>query len=276
MVLERRHRAGAEVRDRADVEHDLPRRQLPDERRVLDGTDPVADPVRVERLERAPHRGRPDDLARVGHRREPFALRVAEDVRVRLRRELRLEPSEPDPGEPVRERISDRGSGLVLREAAGDVRGERDLDPVQLAGLVGAVAEAGEDLVPGDAAADALRRGEDPLDVDRAVRGRLRCVVDDDLAEVVGLLERVRGQDPDLDEVREVPELVELSESLHCVGGERVVVPPRDLEQRLRPHRPLEVDVQLDLRVRHEGSTAASSRAAQRRSISTASQIVPS
>src|SRR6185369_2312523 len=54
-----------------------------------------------------------------------------------------------------------------------------------------------------------------------------------------------------VEEVREVSEVVEGLDLLLGPGRQRVVVPPRHLEQRLRPHRPLEVDVQLDLRVGH-------------------------
>ena len=61
---------------------------------------------------------------------------------------------------------------------------------------------------------DALGRAEDPLEVDGAVGRRLGRVVDDHLAEVRLLLERVRRQDPDLDEVAEVGELVERGEAL--------------------------------------------------------------
>ena len=153
---------------------------------------------------------------------------------------------------------------------------------MQLLGLVRAVAVAGEDLVPVHTARDALRRREDPLDVDGPVRGRLRRVVDDHLPEVGGGLERVRGQDPDLDEVLEVPVLVERREALDGVRRQRVVVATRDLEQGRRPDRPLEVDVELDLRIHQlspvpvSGSPGRTPCAAQRFSKKTAAQIEPS
>ena len=75
---------------------------------------------------------------------------------------------------------------------------------MQLLRLLRAVADAFEDVLPRAAAADALGRAEDPLEVDGAVRGRLGRVVDDHLAEVRFLLQRVRREDPDLDEVAEV------------------------------------------------------------------------
>jgi hypothetical protein len=90
------------------------------------------------------------------------------------------------------------------------VLGERRLRPV---------ARALEDLLPGAAATDALRRAEDRLEVDGAVRRGLRRVVDDDLPEVGRRPERVRRQDPDLDEVAEVAEAVQLLQPLDRVGG---------------------------------------------------------
>jgi hypothetical protein len=49
--------------------------------------------------------------------------------------------------------------------------------------------------------------------------------------------------------VVEVAEAVELAEALDRVDRERLAVPARDLQQRFRLDRRLEVDVQLDLRV---------------------------
>ena len=60
--------------------------------------------------------------------------------------------------------------------------------------------------------------------------GGLGGVVDDDLAEVVRLPQRMGRQDPCLDEVLEVAELVELREALDRLCRERVVVAARDLE----------------------------------------------
>ena len=210
--------------------------------------------VGAELLERAAHRRRPGDLAGVRDRGEAQLAREREGRLVRLGRELGLEAAEPDADDAalaVGGRVAHDLLGLVEREAADDVGRQPHLDAVQLARLLRPVAVAAEDLVPADPAPHALARREDPLEVDRAVRGGLGRVVDDDLAEVLRRLQRVRGQDPDLDEVREVAEVVELGEPLLGLGRERVVVAPRDLEQRRRPHRPLEVDVQLDLRIAH-------------------------
>ena len=119
---------------------------------------------------------------------------------------------------------------------------------MELARLLRAGADAVEDRLPGDAATDALGGAEDALEVDGAVRGRLLRVVDDHLPEVRLGAERVRRQHPDLDEVPEVPERVERLE----VVGQRVVVAPGDLPQRVGADCALEVDVQLDLRVATE------------------------
>src|SRR5262249_320581 len=107
------------------------------------------------------------------------------------------------------------------------------------------------------AAGDAFRRREDSLEVHRAVRRRLGGVVAHDLAEVLPSLERVRGQDPDLDEVPEVAEAVEALE----VVGERIVVALPNLPPRVRANGPLEVYVKLDLR---EGPQRFASFSSQR------------
>ena len=121
---------------------------------------------------------------------------------------------------------------------------------MQLAGLLGAVAVAGVEAIPVDAAPRALDGGEDRLHVHGAVgRGLLR-VVDGDAAEVVGVPQHVRGHDPDLDEVREIAKAVELRELLRAVGREREPVPSCELEERVRPDGAFEVHVQLDLGVR--------------------------
>ena len=117
-----------------------------------------------------------------------------------------------------------------------------------LVGLDRAVGVPGEQLVPADAALDPLTRREDALQIDRAERGRLARVVDHDLAEVVARAQAVRGEDPHVDEVREVRELVQRLQALDGVRRQRLAVSPGDVQQRLRPDRPLEVDVQLDLR----------------------------
>src|SRR5439155_25708253 len=104
----------------------------------------------------------------------------------------------------IRGRVTDHLLGLLFRRAAEDVGRQAHRDAVPLFRFLRSVAVTGEDLVPGDSAPNALRGREDPLDVDGAVRSRLRRVVDDHLTEVVCRPQRVRGHDPDLDEVREV------------------------------------------------------------------------
>ncbi len=169
------------------------------------------------------------------HRGEPERARECERRLVRLGRELGLEPAEADAHDAAVAETSsplDGQARLLLGEAARDVRSQSNLDAVALARRVRAVADPSVDLVPGAAAPDAaLGRAEDPLEVDAAAcaLGLLR-IVDDDLSEVGGGPQRVRGQHPDLDEVREVAEAVERFE----VVGQRIVVPLRDRSQRLR------------------------------------------
>src|ERR671911_1535004 len=71
---------------------------------------------------------------------------------------------------------------------------------------------------------------------------------------------------------REVAVVVERSQPLDGVGGQRVVVSPRDLEQGRGADRPFEVDVKLDLWIRHSVARRVSA-ACQRRSSTTDSQI---
>src|SRR6266404_2476511 len=156
VVGERADRAGADVRERADVEHDPASGELADEPRILLGADAVTQPVGAERLERAAHGGGACDLARMRDGAEPERLRPAEDVLVRLGRELRLEPAESDADDAavaVARRPLDRRKRHLLREAARDVRREADLDAVQLLRLLRAVADPLIDLLPGAAPA---------------------------------------------------------------------------------------------------------------------------
>jgi hypothetical protein len=119
---------------------------------------------------------------------------------------------------------------------------------VPLLRLGRAVAEAGEHRVPRRAAEHALGRGEDALEVDRAVRRGLGRVRHDDLAEVGLGPDRARRHHPELEEVLEVGELVEARELVDVVDGQLDAVAPRDVEELTGPHGSLEVDVQLDLR----------------------------
>src|ERR671925_1626188 len=96
MLLERRHRAGTDVRDRADVEDDAAIGQLLQQLGFLDGPDPVPDTARAEGIERAANGRRPLVLARVRHRPEALCARPLEDRRVWLGR-VRLYACEADP-----------------------------------------------------------------------------------------------------------------------------------------------------------------------------------
>src|SRR5205809_7325130 len=155
MLLQRGDSPGAQIRDRADVEHDPPVGYLAQQPGILVDADAVPDPVGAELLERAPHRPRPGDFAGVRDRCEPELARELEGGLVRLGRKLGLEASEPDADDsaaPVPGRPADALLSFVERVTADYVGRQPHLDAVQLARLLGAVAVAVETHHPPDAA----------------------------------------------------------------------------------------------------------------------------
>ena len=250
---ERRDRAGPHVRHRAHVAHDAAVGELA---RAAPGPRPrgcrgAAGRRRARRARRGstPVR-RPRPRAAPSRARRPWRpgtrRRTARAGAAPRARRARVPPRR---GPRTSRRSARSRAPASSGEAARDVGGE----PHDHAGLGlgrgGAVAEAGEHLVPRRAGPHPLGRGEDPLDVDRAVRGRLAGVVDDDLAEVGVGPDRVRRHDPELDEVVEVAELVERGQLRLGRGGQLARVAAGDAQQRRRAHGALEVDVQLDLRI---------------------------
>ena len=198
----------------------------------------------------------------MGHGAEAALARPRERVLEEMRRVLELEGAEAEADDAtiaVRGRVAQHLVDLLWGRVPRHVGCQPHLDPVHLARLGDAVAEAFEDLLPGDSAADELERGEDALDVDGALRGRLAGVVDRDPPEVVGRAQARGDHQPDVDEVRKVGEVEEVGEALRRVRGQLDAVLLRDRDQRVRAQRPLEVDVQLDLRVAH-GAHHLSSR----------------
>src|SRR5262249_12403000 len=135
MLLQRPDDAGAEIRKRADVEDGATSGELGHETGILDRADAVPDPVGAQLLERSAHRRRACRLARVRDGSEPEGAREGEGRLVRLRRELSLEPTEPDRDDsalPVLGGVADHLLGLLLRGAAEDVGREAHLDAVPL------------------------------------------------------------------------------------------------------------------------------------------------
>src|SRR4029077_9790731 len=106
----------------------------------------------------------PGDLAGVGDGGEAAVAGDREGGRVGLRRELRLGAAEPE-AKYAALAVGDRHPGGFLgrleREAARDVGGQAHLDPVHLARLLGAVAVALEDLLPGGPVGDRAGGAED-------------------------------------------------------------------------------------------------------------------
>src|ERR1051326_5730801 len=88
------------------------------------------------------------------------------------------EPDRDDAPVAVLDRVEHGPLGLLRRAAACQVRPQSDLDAVYLAGLLDAVAVAGEDLVQVDAAPVLLRRREDSFDIAATLPLRLRRVLD--------------------------------------------------------------------------------------------------
>src|SRR5207244_2278744 len=124
-------------------------------------------------------------------RGEAFGAGELEGGRIRLRRMLGLRPAEAYPDHAsvaVLDCVADDLQRLVEVVHARDVRGQADLDPVSLARLHGAVADAAEDDVAVEAAPEA--EGEDRLQIDGPVPGGLLRILDRDLPEVVLALER--------------------------------------------------------------------------------------
>src|SRR4051812_6349058 len=130
MLVERCNGSSAHVRDRADVEDDATVRELGDERGIVDGANPVPDPVGTERVERTAHRRGACDLARVRNRGQPLLAGDRERRLVRLGRELRLEPAEADADDAaiaIPRCVADDRVRFLDRETADDVRCQADL-----------------------------------------------------------------------------------------------------------------------------------------------------
>ena len=116
MLLERGDDAGAEVRERTDVEDCAATRKLVDKPGVLYRTDPVPNPVGVKRVECAADRLGSCGFARVWNGPEPALARERERLRERLRRVACLWSAETDPYDaaiPVLDRVTRCREGVL-------------------------------------------------------------------------------------------------------------------------------------------------------------------
>src|SRR6266508_1405467 len=218
------HHTGAQVRGRAHVQHQAAVDDLGEQRRVL-------------RLSRVRDRGQ----TAVAGDGKGFGV-----LRDRARPFNATQPEPHDAALPV----ADRHARALLRELDRDpavqVGREPYRDAVLLRGGDRTVGVPLEDLLPADATLHPFAGREDALDVDGAERRRLGRVVDHDTPEVLGGSQAVRGEDPDLDEVPEVGELVEPGQPFHRVRRQGLAVTAGDLQQRGGPDRPFQVQVQLN------------------------------
>ncbi len=252
VVGEACHDAGTEIRDGAHVEYGPTTDQLLHEPHVVDGSDSVSDSVSPERFQGAANRFCSRDLTGVRYRRQAQIARHGKGVLIELGRELSLESTETHTNDAA---VTVASGGLdefdreILWAAAIDVGRETDFDAVLFACGLRAVAIATEEFIPRNTLLDALGRREDPFDVDATKRGCLRRVVHDNLVKVLGGLERVGRENPDLDEVGEVPKLVQAGKLLHGAGRQGEVVSVRDLEERRRPNGAFQMYVQFDFGV---------------------------
>lgn len=166
MLGQRSHGAGTQVGDRADVEHDAACGDLAHQTRILSSSDAVPDPDGGQQIERGPHGCGVAKLARVRHRAEAAVARQRKRGRVRLGRIKRLAAAQADADHAaaeIGERVA-RGFERCLNGiAAGDLRGQPDLHPVQFAGFLRAVTVTFEHLLPAGAAPYRLSRREDAL-----------------------------------------------------------------------------------------------------------------
>src|SRR5712664_1922356 len=140
----------------------------------------MPDPVSAEYFERAAHRGGSVGLAGVRNRAQAAIPCPRERPLIELRRVLALGAAEPDPHDAaagVRDRVPNGLIGCLDREAAHDVGCQPDPDAMRLPGLLSAVTVARENFLVGNATAGRLGRGEDALQVDRTMGGRLGRVI---------------------------------------------------------------------------------------------------
>src|SRR6266851_5847190 len=147
----------------------------------------MAETIGLKALDGPADRRPAGHLSRVRSRADAAVPRDPEGGFERLRRVLRFAPAEADRDDAavaILDRVArgfDRG---LEAEATRNVGRQPHLDTVLLRRFDRSVAEAGEDLVPGSAAAHAFCGSEDAIDVDGAVRGSFLRVRHDDLTKI--------------------------------------------------------------------------------------------
>jgi hypothetical protein len=151
---------------------------------------------------------------------------------------------------PVGDRVAHGQRCLLSAETTHDLRRQAYLNTKPLACLLSTVAIAAEDVFPARTSPCGLGGREAPLDVDGAASRGFGRVLNYDLAKILAGSEDLRGQVPDLEEVSKVAVAVEFAQLVDAPSRQAHIIAPGDRQQRLWPNRPLEMNMQLDLRVR--------------------------
>ena len=248
MLRQRGNDAEHDVRRRADVETNSGGRELFDETGHFERAHAVLDAMRTQEVDRVLHEPTGLEFTSVGRDQQAAVSGDAEAFDEVLRRvaDFVVVQTEADHTDPVVDRLQCKrqlrernGRGFVVEDPV-DRRHEPNANAVTSRGFV----EAGEDGLPGGlvAAPDcAMRtRPERRLDVDRPVVG---CVLADLVGEAVPVLAATEEAG------RSQTHFAERREAAVATDrGQRFAVLLRKGSDRRRPHRLLEMEVQMALR----------------------------
>jgi hypothetical protein len=178
------------------------------------------------------------DRVGLGERLGRVARLVARHLEARRRRDGRLAA------------VAGDAQRLVDTEVADAGQQDARLDAVGLARAVDPGRDPREVLLVGEADERGMVGRGDQLDVDRAVRGAAREVLERDVRVVLGRADDARGHVVGLQEVEEVAPGEAVGGGEHAVGDAQPVA-LGDPAHEVRRRGALEVDVQLGLRHRH-------------------------